>query len=409
MNRLRAMIAEYDSAIWIRVMGTALSTLTGFMLRPFLALYLYDKLEGSVLLPMLVVGLQPLAGMILGLWGGSLADRYGRKPLMMLALLIQAGSMLGFAFAESVWTFAVLTILNGLGMALFLPAANAQVADVVPQEKRAQVFALLHTAFNLGSAIGPVIGLLIFKQNPALVFTISAVASLIYAGMVFFKIQETLPAAARIKAEKNETIPFVFAEHKSLYWLTLLAVPVGLLYAQVDSTFPLHLKNHFANFEDIYVTLITLNGIFVITMQIWLAKKTEQIAPEKVLFFAYMSFVVVCFGYGWAPGLALLILFEFIFTIGEMLNGPHVQKVVSMMAPEELRGRYFSIFALSWQSARSFGPLLGGVILEYLGGGWLFAVIGALLFVSAFAQRNLIRKVKQQKEKEAQVQAATAV
>ncbi|MNP40491.1 hypothetical protein D3C76_1341380 [compost metagenome] len=79
MKRFFASLSQYNAVIWIRVFGTALCATTTFMLRPFFVFYLSDKLNGSILLPLLIVGLQPLAGILLSFWGGGIADRYGRN------------------------------------------------------------------------------------------------------------------------------------------------------------------------------------------------------------------------------------------------------------------------------------------------------------------------------------------
>lgn len=387
-------IGQYDTAIWIRVLGTALTAITGFMLRPFLVLYLYDKLGNSVLLPMLVIGLQPLVGMVMSVWGGQLTDRYGRKPLMLISLLIQTVSMAGFMFAESIWHFAVFSVLNGVGMSLFFPAANAQVADVVPLRQRAEVFALLHTALNVGSAIGPMIGLLVFKQNPALVFGIASAATLMYALIVWWKIPETMPQVREGAVSQNTKLPkFVLRDHQTILWLTLFALPVGLLYAQAESILPLHLRSQFPNYETIFATLMTINGATVVLLQMWLAKRTEHVAAQRVILIAYLLLAFVGFGYGFAPTFAILIGVELVFTIGEMLNGPHLQKVVSQIAPTEMRGRYASIYGLSWQLPRAIGPLLGGALFEVFEGQVTFAFFGCLLLVAGACQHLLLKRI----------------
>ncbi len=403
MNKLKDLLLRYDTAIWVRVFGTMLTTTTGFMLRPFLVLYLYDKLGGSVLLPMVIVGLQPLMGILISLWGGGLTDRHGRKPLMLIALCIQAVSMAGFVYAESVWEFASLTILNGLGMALFFPAANAQIADIIPEQQRAEIFALLHTALNVGAAIGPLLGFAVFTKDPAFVFAISAVAFIIYALVVWWKVPETMPTRENQKQSvANDTPKFRIAEHKALFWITLFAVPVSLLYAQAEATLPLHLKSYFADYQTVLVTLMTINGTIVILLQLWIAKRTENFKPYKVILCSYLLFGVVSFGYGWLPLLSLLIMNEVIFTVGEMMNGPHIQKAVSLLAPPEMRGRYFSIFGMSWQISKAAGPFLGGLLLTNYGGGVMFSVIGVLLFVSGFVQYRLLSGVENERVKKAE-------
>ena len=116
-----SLINKYDTAIWVRVVGTILTSLAGFMMRPYLVYYLYDKLDGSILLSMLIVGLQPLCGMFVNLYAGGLSDRYGRKPMMLAALIIQAFAIGGYMFASHIWEFALISIINGIGNAMFGP------------------------------------------------------------------------------------------------------------------------------------------------------------------------------------------------------------------------------------------------------------------------------------------------
>jgi len=393
IKRLKEWIDRYDAAIWVRFWGTVLTSVTTFMLRPFLVLYLYDKMNGSILLPMVVVGLQPLTGMVVSLWGGGLSDRYGRMPVMLSALAIQAASMAGYMFAETVWHFAFLTILNGLGAALFFPAASAQVADVVEEEKTAEVFALLHTGVNIGTAVGPLIGLALFTHSPALVFGISAVSLLLYTVMLWWKVPETLPVELKGSNKKAKVQRLAVREHKTLLWITILALPVGLLYSQVETLLPLHLKANFADYQAILAWLLAINGTAIILLQMWLAKRTEHLAARNVILFAYLTMVVVALGYGLAPTFALLILVEIIFTIGEMLFGPHMQKSISVLAPIEMRGRYFSIYGLNLQLARAIGPVLSGLSFAHFGGEITFGIIGMLLLLSGIVQYRVINSI----------------
>lgn len=396
---LFSLISKYDTAIWVRVVGTILTSLAGFMMRPYLVFYLYDKLDGSIFLSMLIIGLQPLCGIFVNLYAGSLSDRYGRKPVMLAALIIQAFAIGGYMFASHVWEFAVISIINGIGHAMFGPAANAQIADVVPQEKRAEVFALLHTALNMGSAFGPLLGLLLFTWNPTIIFLTCAVALFAYAGLVVWKVPETMPVKSAAEQEMSKTKPKIrWRDHKPLLWITLLAMPVSLLYAQVESTFPLHLQQNFENYKTVFAAIITFNGCVVIALQIWIAKRTEHVSAYLVVAASYLLFAIVSVGYGFVPIFAILLFVEFLFTIGEMLNGPHIQKVISVIAPEEHRGWYFSVFGMNWQLSRAIGPILGGLLFSHYGGKIMFAVLAAIILIAGIAQTRYIRSLNHKKE-----------
>ena len=444
-RRLSGLSGRYDRAIWIRLIGTALTTVANFMIRPFMVLYLYDKLEGSVLLPMLIVGLQPLTSMFVGLWGGGLADRYGRKPLMVGALVVNMAAMAGFVFAEELWHFALFSILNGVGMSLFYPAANAQVADIVAPERRAEVFAALHAALNVGAAFGPALGLLVFSWEPKVVFALSAATFAAYVLLVARYIPETLPARTAgaggtnggataaggaggtnggataasgacgtngvaeaaggaggtngAAANGGSGAPAAPARltlrgHGLLFALTGLTLPISLLYAQVETVLPLHLQTTFADdYKLILTTMLSLNGLTVMLLQIPVARWTESWATHRVVLLSYGLLACVALGYGFAPWFALLLVAELLFSVGEMLSGPHLQKAVSLIAPEDMRGRYFSVYSMNWQLSRGLGPVAFGVVFERYGGAAAFAVIAALLVVSGGAQWRLVRGI----------------
>ncbi len=388
-------------------------TFANFMLRPFLAIYLYDKLDNNLLVAAMVVGLQPATSMVAGLYGGSLADRFGRKPLMVASLAIEAVTMIGFAFADSLLHFAVLTIINGVGASLFWPAASAQVSDVVPEEQRGEVFALLHTAVNVGAAMGPLIGVKVYQMNPAIAFFTCSLMMGLYCLLIIWKVPETLPKKDRTSSavlqqtdgDDGENQAFskqpkmVLREHKLLLAMTLLALPVSFLYSQVEIVLPQHLKTQYVDYLNVFAMLMTVNGIFVVCTQMLIAKYAEKFPAQRVILAAYLLLACVGVGYGWAPTFALLIVAEIFFTLGEMLYGPQIQKAVSVIAPEEYRGRYFSIFGSNWQLTGTFGPSLGALMFGVLGGGVWFSIVGAALLIAGFFQYGLVKKAMAYAEK----------
>ncbi|MFC5704330.1 MDR family MFS transporter [Cohnella faecalis] len=410
MNLVRKSLLRYDGGIWIRVIGAALTTITGFMIRPFLVLYLYDRLE-SVLLPMLVVALQPLCGLFVSWFGGGMSDRLGRKPVMIAALLLQAASMAGYVFADAIWQFAAVSVLNGIGQALFMPASNAQMTDMVPAERRAEVYALLHTAFNVGAAIGPMLGLALFRWNPQIVFFIAAGATCAYTLLVAFKMEETAPAVIARKSSGEKGLPslrggrqgglkLLFRKERTLLAITLLSLPVSLLYTLAETAMPIHLQAHFDHSQAVFAGMLTFNGLAVIALQIWIARKTERMSSYKLIGCSYALFSIVAIGYGYSTAIVALYAAEFIFTIGEMIYGPHIQKEISLMAEEERRGFYFAVFGASRLLAAGIGPIAAGLAMEWANGETLFTVVAVLIVACGIGAFRLLRKQQAAKRTE---------
>lgn len=401
--RLSALWKRYDRALWVRVAGTILTTVTSSAIRPFLAVYLYDK-TGSIYLISIILGLAPLMGVITNFFGGSLADTYGRRPLMIFSLFFQALSMAGYIFAVTPLQFALVSIVNGVALSLYYPAANAQIADIVPDHQYSEVFALMHTALNLGAAVGPMFGLLLVKVNQSLAFLASSLSLLIYAALVYRLVPETLesivkkkPSSEKRNKEKQDfkAAPFKLREHRFLLWFTLLSLPINILYAQVESNFPLYLRDNFDNYLSIFTSLMSLNGSIVVLSALWIAKKTERLHTPSVLLAGNFLFALVAVGYGlgpWSKAVFLLVVAEIIFTIAEGLTFPNQNKLLSQVAPPGMRARYFSIFNMNMGISKSLGPIFGATLFVHWGGVALFFTLSAMLVITGLVNFLLTKQ-----------------
>ncbi|KXT78357.1 Multidrug resistance efflux pump PmrA [Streptococcus sp. DD13] len=96
------------------------------------------------------------AALVSPLWG-RLADRYGRKPMMIRASLVMTFTMGGLAFIDSVFWLLLLRLMNGL-FAGFIPNANALIASQAPKKEMGKALGLLATGNIGGALIGPLIG-----------------------------------------------------------------------------------------------------------------------------------------------------------------------------------------------------------------------------------------------------------
>src|SRR5262249_30070953 len=108
---------------------------------------------------------------------GALSDRFGRRPVVLLALGGLSVDYVLLIFAPNLWWLVAGRIIAGIGGATFTPA-SAYVADVSPPEKRAANFGLIGVAFGLGFIGGPALGGLLGDGNLRLPFLVAAGLSL---------------------------------------------------------------------------------------------------------------------------------------------------------------------------------------------------------------------------------------
>ncbi|MDR7484654.1 MAG: MFS transporter [Armatimonadota bacterium] len=148
-------------AVWRIVAIVAMAQLGYATILPLLPLYLTERLGASVKLVGAVIATFALVETFFKTAWGGLADRLGRRPVMITGMLLSAAAPLVMAALRTPLLFVPLRLMDGMGSAALWPSAAAAVADVTTSERRATGMALLNLAFLGGIAAGPSLGLFV--------------------------------------------------------------------------------------------------------------------------------------------------------------------------------------------------------------------------------------------------------
>jgi DHA1 family tetracycline resistance protein-like MFS transporter len=159
---------------------------------------------------------------------GSLSDRYGRRPVLLLSLFCSGIDYVIMANAPTVGWLFVGRILSGITSASFT-TATAYIADVTPPERRAQNFGMIGAAFGLGFIIGPGIGGFLGSYGLRWPFWAAAGMSALNCLYGLFVLPESLPAENRRPFSLKSSNPLgalaILARHR---WVLALTGCVGL-------------------------------------------------------------------------------------------------------------------------------------------------------------------------------------
>lgn len=202
-----------------------------YLLIPFLADYLLTDIGLSAAVVGVVLSVRNLSQQGLFLIGGTLADRLGERGVIVTGLVVRAVGFALFAVGESVPIVLAAAALTGFAGALFNPAVRAYLAHAA-EPRSAEAFALFNIAANLGSALGPIAGVVLMTTG----FRITAVvAAAIFA--VLAAVQLALLPAREVphdRATLGEDFTVLLRDRRfhafALATATLLALQMQLYF-----------------------------------------------------------------------------------------------------------------------------------------------------------------------------------
>jgi MFS family permease len=373
-------------AVWVLVAGT-LITRAGSFAVPFLTIYLHTERGLSLRAAGLALAAYGAGGMVASLSGGTLADRLGRKPVVVGSPLLGGAAVVALLFTQAPAAVVAVAFLAGAVSESGRPAVSAMLTDLTPLDRRIDAFALFRLVINLGFAVGTGIGgLLITHFGFSRLFVADAATSWVYAVVALALLPETKPAAAPDKTGSPRGFGAVLADPVfRRFWLGSFAM--ALAFAQTMVTLPLALSERGLS-TAIYGALISTNGVIIIAAEFWVSGRTRRYPPARV-----MALGSVLLGGGFAltgfagRSIPLLLGTVAVWTLGEMVGSPTSQAYLSAIAPPDLRGRYAGGLGLAWSVAFTVGPLLGGLALAAGGGAlwvgaFVVAVVSAALFLT---------------------------
>ena len=291
---------------------------------------------------------------------GSLSDRFGRRPVLLISMLALGLDYIFLSFASTIWLLFIGRVIAGIAGATFSTAA-AYVADISAPEKRAANFGLVGASFGLGFVFGPAIGGLLGELGPRAPFMVAAAVALANVALGYFILPETLSAAKRRKFEWKRANPVgaLISVSKMQHMLTLVVIFFIFtishqVYQAVWSYFTIEMFDFTPKM--IGLSLATF-GFFMAIMQggvirILLPKLGEMRTAVYGLSLNILIFIAVAFvGETWQL-FALMPL----MTLG-VIASPAIQGIMSNIISDDAQGELQGIFASITGLAMIFSPL----------------------------------------------------
>jgi MFS family permease len=396
LQRIRSIRKEYPLQFWLMFWGMLISTTGSSMIWPFLMIYVSEKLNLPLVEIASLMTLNAAMGLIFSFIAGPITDRVGRKGVMVISLAVNGFGYLFYSHASTFFVFAVVMALNGAFSPLYRVGADSMMADMIPAEKRVDAYSLMRMSNNLGVSLGPAIGGFIAILSYTTAFYIAAAGMVIYSMLLLFFARETLQTRQlhEIKYERLGGYGRILRDKKFIPFVATYAL-TQICSSMIWVLLSVYTKKNYNMPESLYGLLPTTNAVMVVTLQLLITRYTKRRPPLWMLALGGLFYSIgvgsMALGRGfWGFWIGMVIL-----TIGELILVPTSTTYAANLAPADMRGRYMSIYTLTWGLGNGIGPVLGGFLNDTISppsiwyGGMVIGLIGTLLFT------NLARQAKQ--------------
>ncbi|TGE28357.1 TCR/Tet family MFS transporter [Hymenobacter metallicola] len=285
---------------------------------------------------------------------GNLSDQYGRRPVLLFALLGFGLDYLFVAFAPTITWLFVGRIIAGITGASFT-TASAYIADISIPEKRAQNFGMIGAAFGLGFIIGPVIGGVLGQFGPRVPFLVAAALTMINWLYGFFILPESLDEAHRRKFDWRRANPVGSLRQLQKYPVILGMVgSLVLVYIaahSTQSTWSYYTMYKFKWNEAWVGYSLGAIGTLTALVQGLLIRRLNPWLGAKRSVFLGLAFYALGFSlFAFAPVGWMMFVFLIPYCLGG-IAGPALQGIMSGQVPAneqgELQGALTSLVSLT--------------------------------------------------------------
>jgi MFS family permease len=318
--------------------------------------------------------------------GGYLADRYGRRPVMVGSMALSALTLAAYALVTTGVGFVAVATAAGLTTGLYAPASQAMIADLTDPGERERGYGLLKVASNVGFGSGFVVGGVLYEFANTAVFVADGLTSAVVAVVLLAALPRVHDGRAAATLSESVGDWGRAISQRRLLGLALLNVGFAVMYAQMQATVPVVASETLGLDSAEIGTLYVLNPIVLVVFQMpvlgaigaW--RRTRGLVASTAFWaVSFLAIVLVEFvptllgAAGVEPAargtsflaVGLIGAFLVLRTVGEVLHSPLVTSLASDLGHADERGSRLSLIEIAKRLGMGVGAALGGAFFDY--------------------------------------------
>ena len=336
-----------------------------------------------------------ISAIVSPMWG-SLADRKGRKLMLLRASLGMAIAILLQAFATNVWQLFLLRGVMGLTSG-YIPNAMALVASQVPRERSGWALSTLSTAQISGVVGGPLMGGFIADHvGLRAVFCITAALLVVSFLVTLFLIKEGVRPTIKKSERLSGKAVFASLSHPalviSLFFTTMV---IQLCNGSIGPILALFIKSMVPDSSNIAFLsglIASVPGISALISAPRLGKLGDRIGTERILMATLIFAVVLFFAMSWVTTPLQLGILRFLLGFADCAMLPAVQTLLVKYSSDQITGRIFGYNQSFMYLGNVAGPLMGATVSAMAGFRWVFIATASIVLINIWQLAIALRR-----------------
>jgi MFS family permease len=377
-----------------------LVSLIGTWMQQTAMLWFVYQITNSKLLLGVVAAMGSAPMMLSSVWGGSLADRYSKRSIliatqtaqMICAFLLAAGVWAGFATPSFI---IVIAALNGLAMGFDMPARQAFTVEMTSREDLLNAISLNSSIVNGARIVGPSLaGLLIGAVGVAMCFFLNGLTFIaVIAGLLMMRLPSfRRPAHATSAAEHAWNGINYSIKHQRVRTILLLFLAVGVFgwsYTVLMPAFARDVLNRGANG---YGILMSASGTGAFIGALVVATYGHLFTPRRLALGGVWLFSAALLALSLSRNFYLALACLLVAGFGMLLFFSTSNTVLQTIVPDEMRGRVMGVWSLVFGAMIPLGSLEAGAVAHWLGTPFALGLGAIICAASALMTLSVIRR-----------------
>jgi DHA1 family tetracycline resistance protein-like MFS transporter len=337
---------------------------------------------------------------------GTLADRFGRRPLVLGSLAVYVFTFCGYLFAGSAGTFILLRGLAGVFTAGLIPAVTSIVADLAPEDRRAQWIGIVNGGASFGWIAGPVLGGLLYDRWDYVVPFMAAIGMAVVTLLTAFLFvpetrQRSLMGVCKEPQQlPAKSLPASFKTLKDSLPRSISTLPVLLTisfvvmfaWAFIEPQFMFYAYDNLQWTSSQLGLTMSTYGIALMVGEFTLGHLSDRLGRKPVLVMGLGLFSAQFIGLAFFHNTAGIVLSFILAGLGNALFDPALSAHILDITPAEHKGRMLGIKSTAGSIGNLLGPALVVLFSSRVSPQSIFLVAALLVILLTLASSLMLKR-----------------